>query len=277
MISSLLLSAVLLAPSAAIRPPASSSPITAVRRANRSATREPGPAGYVNAAQVYPWSEGARFRLYAAPGLVSDIALEPGERLISVAAGDTLRWIIGDTTSGGGGKGSGGVAPRTHILVKPSAAGLTTNLVIATDRRVYHVELLSTSATAMTSIAWTYPSDGLLVLRPGGPGTPPSPRPALEVLSFDYRISGDRPPWRPLRVFDDGHQVFIEFPPALAGGEAPPLFLIGPEGRPQMINYRVQGRYYVVDRLFDRAELRLGERRQQVVRIARSAAPAGRR
>ena len=84
--------------------------------------------------QVYPWSEGALYRLYTAPGEVSDIALQAGENLVSVAAGDTARWVIGDTASGSG------AARRTHVLVKPSAAGLSTNLVIATDRRVYHVE-----------------------------------------------------------------------------------------------------------------------------------------
>ncbi|MEQ7874282.1 P-type conjugative transfer protein TrbG [Sphingomonas sp. ASV193] len=239
------------------------SAIDAVRRANRSATREPGPAGYVEAAQIYPWSEGARFRLYAAPGQVSDIALQAGEALVSVAAGDTLRWIIGDTTSG---SGSG---QRTHILVKPAGAGLVTNLLIATDRRIYHVDLISTAATAMTGIAWTYPGDGLILLRTSG-GSPPVAVPPVEALNFNYRISGDHPAWRPVRAFDDGRQLYIEFPPRLAAGEAPPLFMIGIGGRAELVNYRQRGHYYVVDRLVDRAELRLGEHRQQVVRIERT-------
>ena len=81
---------------------------------------------------------------------MSDIALQPGEALISVAAGDTVRWIIGDTTSGTG------ATRRTHILVKPPRRGLNTNLVIATDRRVYHVESKQ-PPDAMASISWTYP------------------------------------------------------------------------------------------------------------------------
>ena len=92
---------------------------------------------------------------------------------------------------------------------------------------------------------------------------------AVEALSFAYRIEGDNPAWRPVRAFDDGSQVFIEFPASLAQGEAPPLFVLGAGGRGELVNYRVRGRYYVVDRLFDAAELRLGERRQQVVRIVR--------
>ena len=77
-------------------------PLARIEAANRSAVREPVRDFYVGAVQVYPWSEGALYRLYTAPGQVSDIALQPGESLVSVAAGDTVRWIIGDTASGRG-------------------------------------------------------------------------------------------------------------------------------------------------------------------------------
>lgn len=246
-------------------------PLAEVEAANRSAVREPDADSYLGAVQVYPWNEGALYRLYAAPGKVSDIALEPGETLVSVASGDTVRWIIGDTTSGSG------AARQTHILVKPSAAGLATNLVIATDRRVYHVEAQSHAHSAMASISWIYPGDALLALRgrSGGTADPPvAAGVALDSLNFDYRIEGANPPWRPLRAFDDGRQVFIEFPPALAQGEAPPLFVTGEAGRAELVNYRIRGHYYVVDRLFAAAELRLGEERQQVVRIVRVAVDA---
>ena len=242
------------------------SPIERVNSANRSAVREPGRDDYLGATQVYGWSDGALYRLYTAPGQVSDVALEAGESLVSVAAGDTVRWVIGDTVSGAG------ASRRTHILVKPSAAGLKTNLVIATDRRVYHIEAESTGATAMASISWTYPQDALLALH-GAPTGAESGAPSVQVaaLNFDYRIEGDKPRWRPLRAFDDGRQVFIEFPPTLGEGEAPPLFVRGDDGRPQVVNYRIRGHYYVVDRIFDTAELRLGGRHQQVVRIVRTA------
>lgn len=238
-------------------------PLSRVAAANVGAMLEPNASFYVGAVQVYPWREGALYRLYTAPEQVSDIALQVGEALISVAAGDTARWVIGDTTSGTG------ATRRTHILVKPAAPALRTNLVIATDRRVYHVELQSIARSAMSSISWTYPDDGLLALKASArpEGWPVTADLAVEALDFNYRIEGDKVPWRPLRAFDDGRQVFIEFPPSLVQGEAPPLFLRGADGRPELVNYRVRGRYYVVDRLFEAAELRLGGK--QVVRIVR--------
>lgn len=236
--------------------------------ANRAAVREPRQDGYVNAVQLYPWSEGAIYRLYTAPERVSEIALQPGETLISVAAGDTVRWVVGDTTSGSG------PARRTHILVKPSAVGLRTNLVITTDRRLYRVEVASNARPFMSAISWSYPQDELLALKrveaAALAGQPVAQGIAVDSLNFDYSIGGDEPSWRPIRAFDDGRQVFIQFPASLGQGEAPPLFVVGQSGRAELVNYRLSGRYYIVDRLFAAAELRLGERRQQVVRITRA-------
>ena len=111
-----------------------------VENANAAARVQPRREGYFNAIQVYPWSEGALYQVYAAPGQITNIALEPGESLTGagpIAAGDTARWIIGDTESGSG------VARRVHVLVKPTRADITTNLVITTDRRTYMLELRS--------------------------------------------------------------------------------------------------------------------------------------
>ena len=175
--------------------------------------------------------------------------------------------MIGDTTSGSG------TDKRTHVLVKPFAAGLATNLIITTDRRSYHVQLTATSRTAMAVLSWTYPADELIALRRVAEQTaaaaPIAGGLAIDSLRFNYVVSGDRPTWRPLRAFDDGRQTFLEFPPSLAVSEAPPLFVVGPDGAAELVNYRVRGRYYVVDRIFDTAELRLGTKKQAIVRITR--------
>ena len=244
-------------------------PTARVELANRAALLEPSHAGYLGAVKVYPYAEGTIYRLYAAPERVTDIALQPGETVTAVASGDTVRWTVGDTTSGSG------ETRRTHILVKPFSAGLRTNLIVTTDRRAYHLQLESTPATAMAAISWTYPHDELLALRrasaAAAAAAPVASGLAVESLNFNYRIGGDDPQWRPVRAFDDGRQTFIEFPASIAVGEAPPLFVLGPEGDAQLVNYRMAGRYYVVDRLFATAELRLGGKRQQIVRISRAS------
>ncbi|KHK91876.1 conjugal transfer protein TrbG [Novosphingobium malaysiense] len=235
--------------------------------ANHKALREPTNAGFLGAVQVYAYEDGATYRLFAAPERVTDIALEPGETITSVAAGDTVRWTVGDTTSGSG------EGLRVHILVKPFSAGLHTNLVITTDKRAYHLELTSNAAAAMTALSWTYPRKALLLLQrkqeAAAAAAPVAAGIMMANLHFDYAISGDKPDWRPLRAFDDGRQTYIEFPASLPMGEAPPLFVVGSKGEAELVNYRQSGRFYVVDRLFGAAELRLGGKRQEVVRIAR--------
>lgn len=243
-------------------------PETRVDEANAAARLEPTEDGYINSVQVYPFTKGALYRVYAAPEQVSDIALQPGEKLVAVSAGDTVRWVVGDTTSGTG------ESQQVHVLVKPVAPDLRTNLVITTDRRAYHLELESTEETYMASVSWHYPHEQLVSLRRQNERASEARAIdqglALDRLRFRYEITGDTPPWRPLRAFDDTHKVYIEFPRRIDQGEAPPLFVVGPEGGAELVNYRVRGNYYIVDRLFAAAELRLGEDPQQVVRISRT-------
>jgi type IV secretion system protein TrbG len=251
--------------------PEAADPTVRVNLANAAARVQPVRNGFINAVQVYPYSPGALYQAYTAPGEITDIALQEGEQLAGtgpVAAGDTVRWIIGDTESGAG------ATRKVHILVKPTRPELATNLVINTDRRTYLLELRSTEKTYMASVSWQYPEDQLIALRQQNraaeAGAPIATGVDLDAINFRYSIQGDNPAWRPLRAFDDGHKVYIEFPSGIAQGEMPPLFVIGPAGGSELVNYRVNRNYYIVDRLFAAAELRLGdkdsERRVRIVR-----------
>jgi type IV secretion system protein VirB9 len=227
-----------------------------VRETNQAAIRGPNDASLIGALHEFAYERGALYAIQASPQRITDIALEPSEILLSVSAGDTTRWIVSDARSGSG------PATQAHVLVKPNAANLSTNLIIMTDRRIYHLDLKSVSATAMAAVSWRYPADMVLAANP--PPPPPSAAAPFtpEQLNLRYRIAGDKPDWRPLAAFDDGRQVFIEMPETFRTMEAPPLFVIGDDGA-ELVNYRVQGKYYVVDRLFTKAELRLGSARNQ--------------
>ncbi len=239
-----------------------------VSRANTEARVAPTREGYVNAIQVWPFTDGALYQVYAAVGRVTVIALQPGEELVTVAAGDTVRWIVGDTSSGAGDE------LRVNVLVKPVRSGLKTNLVITTNRRTYLLELTSTEKTWMASVSWEYPKDKMLALQrqaqAAQSSAPVDTGLSLEKIRFRYAISGSHPPWTPLRAFDDGEKVYIQFPAGIAQGELPPLFVIGVQGDGQLVNYRYRPPYYIVDRLFGAAELRLGGEKGDIVRIERT-------
>lgn len=271
-------------------PPEAKDPARRVQQANAAAKVDPTRDGYVNAMQVFPFTDGALYQIYVAPIHVTDIALEPGEQLKSVAAGDTAQWKIGDTesgaatgsgptTAGGTATGSGTASGRqVHVLVKPVSAALPmNNLVILTDRRTYHLEAHPTKATYMAEVSWRYPQDELFALQAKNEqaeshaDATAADAVDLSDLRFRYAITGDTPPWRPVQVFDDTHKVYIRFPAGIAQGELPPLFVVGPDGSSAaLVNYRVHGATMIVDRLFGAAELRLGADPQQIVRITRT-------
>jgi len=248
--------------------PEPSTPETSVKQGNTSARIEPTAAGYVNAMQVWPYSPAALYQVYASPGQVTDIVLEAGEQLTDVSISDPVRWVIGDTKSGTG------EGEQIHLIAKPTRLGLKANLIVTTDRRTYYLELKSEPDTWMAAVSWDYPHDRLLALKTANRDResvmPIASGVQLDQLKFRYEISGDKPSWRPVRAFDDGSKVYIQFPDGIGQGEMPPLFVIGPVGDTQLVNYRVRSPYYIVDRLFGAAELRLGGKKAQVVRITRN-------
>lgn len=245
----------------------------AIAAANATARAPSREDAFVGGVQVFTWSPGRVFEIWTAPLRVTTLTLAPGETLVAKAAGDTVRWQIGEAVSGEG------AGQRTHVLLKPLERGLETNLVLTTNRRVYLIDLKSGATDAFNAaVAW----DTDAILAGGAPETGMASVPARGgepvvmpegELDARYRIDpqGRRPRWTPTSVFNDSRRTFITFDADLQVDEAPVLFVIAPDGEAQMVNYRQVGGLYVVDRVFDWAELRLGDRRPQVVRIRRLA------
>jgi hypothetical protein len=103
---------------------------------------------------------------------------------------------------------------------------------------------------------WLVLSRGSDGARPGRPPTPVLPDPSQR--RYRYTLEGDNPPGGRSSAYDDGRKVYVEFSPGIVQGEMPPLFVIGPDGKPEIVNYRTYRNVLIVDRLFAAAELRLG-------------------
>ena len=248
--------------------------LPAIRAADADSLAPSRGDSFLNGVQVFSYEPGRIYEIYTTPLRVTVISLRPGERIVSMVAGDTVRWQIAETTSGTG------ADARSHVVLKPLRQGLTTNLVLTTSERVYMIALRATAQTDAfnAAVAWEYPdafneADLETLLVTEGASTSRLP---LDRLETRYRVAPrfgqTAPVWTPEAVFDDGAKTYIRFPAAAAHSELPPLVIIGPDGDAQLVNYRVRGLTYVVDQLFDRAELRLGARRQVVVRITRTGA-----
>ncbi|MCC8943105.1 P-type conjugative transfer protein TrbG [Bradyrhizobium sp. Arg68] len=209
--------------------------------------------------------------LVCTPLEVCSIQLQPGEVVNDVHAGDTARWKITPATSGAGADAT------TFVVVKPTDAGLVTNLFITTDRRTYTIKLTSTQKDWIPVLSFDYPDDvnrawaayrSAQAKQINATTLPTGEN--LAGLDFNFRLRGDSPRWRPQRVYSDGHKTYIQFPSSDFGGEAPALVALGNDGglfsspSEQLVNYRVIGDRYVVDKVLDRAALITGVGGDQV-------------
>ena len=211
-----------------------------------------------------------------APLRICMLELDASETIVEggLHVGDLTRWQV-DMVVGPGG--------RTYLVFKPSVPELDTTLVIITDRRVYHLRLVSHAFDYMPVVAFHYPSEPqreypryraqLAAVRERQAEAEPPP--SLEGLDFGYRISPCRPArrrcaWRPQRVYTDGQRTVIDIGRDLSRTEAPALVVLTPWGDEQLVNYRMQDGRYIVDQVVDSAMLILGVgRRQQRVVITR--------
>lgn len=216
-------------------------------------TKAPKNAVHVGSSTVYPFIEGKLYEVHCGVDKVTDVVLEIGERLTSVpVSGDTVRWKVSSLTSGEG------VDERTHLILKPLESDLETNLIITTNKRVYHLQLLS-SDWYMPQVSWNYPEEEALKnqIQITKAKEVENISLAPEKLRFDYEIEGEGD-FKPELIFDDGNKTYIRMPKGISGTEAPALFVLSNEDEAMLVNYRVKGQFYIVDRLFQRAELKVG-------------------
>jgi len=212
-----------------------------------------------------------------APLRVCMIELQTGEKIVGEPhIGDSVRWNISPAMYGMGDQAT------AVIILKPQTPGLDTNLLITTDRRAYYLRLISKPEDYVARVAFAYPEDdtrkwqqqvaaqqALAKQEKHAADVPPAVI-AVEKVNFDYTIRGGDEHIRPVRVFDDGAKTFIQMPAELQHREAPVLLVVGNDGKGEMTNYRVKDQTYIVDRLFDRANLVLGSgKKAQKVEISR--------
>jgi type IV secretion system protein TrbG len=208
---------------------------------------------------------------------LTDIELQPGEVVTDLNVGDSTRWSVESAVSGSGSE------QIQHIIVKPRDIGLATSLVVTTDRRTYHLLLVSDATDFMHNVTFLYgdvkPSS---TTEPAVASATPAPSPGdsdtatpvarhgdgkqVRFISRQepddadesYRITGNAD-WKPVQVYTKGGKTYLEMPSSVRHKEAPVLF---EEKRVSwfhhekvLVNYRVHGKWYVADRVLDSATL----------------------
>ena len=193
---------------------------------------------------------------------ITDIELQRGEAVTSVNLGDSVRWQVQPAVSSG---------DVTHILVRPRQVGLDTSMVVTTDKRTYHIRLRSHRTEYMPRVRFAYMEEAVgrweairsQAAAKRDKATIPETREYLGDLHFEYTIKG-KASWKPVRVYNDSEKTIIEMPDRMRQTEAPVLSVVRKDGRLLkksewiMVNYRVHGKRYIVDTVFDQAVMYIG-------------------
>jgi type IV secretion system protein VirB9 len=214
-------------------------------------------------------------RILCRPNHLTDIALQPGEKVTAVHAGDTARWQIAPATSGSDGQ------ETVHVIVKPLMPDIRTNLLVMTSLRTYNLDLISSASNFIPAVRFSYPEDTLNGWRAFiEEGKKKQVREEQDIytlspddLYFGYAITkGKELPWRPVRVFDDGTKTYIEMPAKYKSLEAPVLMFY--EGSQlKLVNYRVKDRFYIADRIMTKKAVLMGGKSRVVVERKKESRP----
>ena len=211
----------------------------------------------------FTYYEGGIYKIYCKEGYLTDIQLQAGETITAILGGDTARWMVDKAQSGTGNE------EQWHVYVKPLKSGISTNFIINTDRHSYQIQVRSTDWYTPT-IGWVYPTEIATIFRKKEEKdreTVDLSHTVPERLNFNYKIEKKNYRWTPLTVFDDGVKTYIKMPTSMSSDEAPALLIKESNGGLMLVNYRVQGNCYIVDRLFDRAVMKVGKDCLNVKRV----------
>lgn len=208
----------------------------------------------------FAYGTGVQPVIAGSPLELTVISLEPGEKVTNISSGDQLRWSYSLAYSGQGD------LRQAHVMIKPAQAGISTDLVIATDKRMYTLKITTVNnGKYVRDVRFWYPEEVAAYWNKynesaqdadhGGQTIAEVPNVSLNNLNFNYRLyknAWHAPSWTPTRVFDDGTHTFIQFPAIVSSRDMPVLFVLNGKSK-DLVNYRVKGTYFVVDKIFQQA------------------------
>lgn len=241
--------------------------IQSVAEAINDSMQDANDANKAEAAVRFFYQDGGLYKIYCKEGFLTDIQLQPGEEITAIMGGDTSRWTI-DRAQAGDGTG----AMRWHVYIKPQRSGIETNIVIATNKRSYQIQAVSVN-WFVPIVSWTYPQEEKMAIfrakqkeQQLADNAILTAASSYDSLNFNYRIKDGKKSWAPKMVYDDGVKTYIKMPDSIASNELPVLFVRSGK-KLTMVNYRYKNGTFIVDRLFNEAELRVSQK--DTVRIVK--------
>ena len=195
-----------------------------------------------NAAEVYEVTGNYRF--------TTTIEFESGETVQYLTLGDTIAWQAHP------------MGNRVHL--KPVEPHAVTNLTVVTDRRTYYFRLTGTTSSSKLDatylLRFSYGPEGDIAINPAAIRKPAGKQAKddlatqVKIRNCNYSVSGS-PNVKLLRACDDGLFTYLEF---AEHTNLPAFFAVDPQGNESVVNYRMEGKFVVIERVASLYTLRDG-------------------
>lgn len=204
---------------------------------------------------------------------ISDIVMQENEHILSVQLGDTSRWVLDSVVSGSENKFT------EHLIVKPLDTGLTTSILIATDKRSYHLRLKSSAKDFMPLVKFSYPEESSysfngsksIVSSASAPHKTYSvsnqnketndKNEVLFARNYGYEISGNER-ILPVNAYDDGEKTYIQLNDSYYSSALPTVMEVTDDGSVffpneslTALNYSLLDNTFVIEGIYDHLRL----------------------
>lgn len=217
------------------------------------ASQSPIPLGTDKRIRQVMYNPDQVYEITSTFGFQTAIEFSAQENIQVASIGDSIGWQV--------------VPAVNKLFLKPVANDAVTNMTVVTDKRTYYFNLIALRSETLGEMTYllrfNYPEappvyDGLS----SGPKNPTD-------LNFNYKIKGDKKCGLTL-AFDDGEFTYLQFNnPA----ELPAIFVVGPDGKEALANFRIKKPYVVIERVTSEIVLRNGKEKTRLVNQGKGSGP----
>lgn len=202
------------------------------------------------------YDSGKVVKLAGCIGFQTMVEFAEDEYVENVGIGDAEKWLVSPNKRG------------NILFVKPAVEAAHTNLTISTDRRRYHFDLVTATASTCARGDVTYslrfkyaqePAATPVAIETPVEVAPPPPvtpiTPPVEERHTNYSFTG-APENIPKRVFDAGRTTYFQWQ---EGTTTPAVYAVASDKSESLVSFTQRGDYLVFDQIAPAFILRRGK------------------
>lgn len=224
---------------------------------------------------IFNYAEDNSYQIFVKEDFITVIKLEANEDVLYIAGGNTEGFMLDQTRGGKDGS--------SLVYIKPLFEDLDTNIIITTDKRVYYFDVKTSKSMFNPMVRFNYPLETQIIAYADETRVKEltasittdkklsetmSYIPSNEVRDLNYEIK-DSNLISPDLVYNNGVKTFVRMKKGIQ--EMPILEVLDANGKPEKVNQRVEEKdgykFFIVDKIFEQGQTKLGNTTARFNRI----------